>query len=428
MASIRTLVLLGVSAAAAASQAHAAGFYLQEQSVRGTGRAYSGEVADQGPASLWWNPAAIARSPREAYVGAHAIFVEAKVFDTGSTITYPGGTTLPVGGEPRAFNPIKKGLVPNVAVSMPVGDRFAVGLSLAAPFDFTTQYRRQSWARYDALQSRLTTADFQLTGGMKVTDWLDLGVGVDAEYTDAKLSTAYPNLSPALPDGISQLSGDGWDYGWTVGAQTHFDRLSLGASYRSAMDHKLSGQVFVGGLLGPLAAGNVQGPGKASFKTPWIATLGARYRLTDQLTLDGQVQRIGWSEFDAIRITGAAGAQTLAQNYKDVTSGAVGADFAVNDRLTLRAGVAYDPTPTPSAERSARVPDGDRWLFTVGATGKVSDRIQLDAALAYIDFANSNVNHVTTFYAGTPAAITTALHGRVEAKGYVMSLGVRSTF
>ena len=66
--SLRTLALLTVSTAALATQAHASGFYLQEQSVRGTGRAYSGEVADQGPASLWWNPAAIARSPREAYV------------------------------------------------------------------------------------------------------------------------------------------------------------------------------------------------------------------------------------------------------------------------------------------------------------------------------------------------------------------------
>ena len=428
MASIRTLVLLGVSAAAAASQAHAAGFYLQEQSVRGTGRAYSGEVADQGPASLWWNPAAIARSPREGYFGAHAIFVQAKVANTGSTITFPGGTTLPVSGEPRAFNPIKRGIVPNFAVSMPIADRFAVGLSVAGPYNFTTQYRPMSWTRYDALLSRLFTADIQLTGAMKVTDWLDLGVGFDAEYTQAKLSSALPNLSPLLPDGINALSGDGWDYGWTVGAQAHFDRLSLGASYRSAVDHKLSGTVFVGGLLGPLAAGNVQGPADASFKTPWIAAFGARYRLTDQLTLNGQVQRIGWSEFGAIQISGAAGPQTLAQDYKDVTSGAVGADYAVNDRLTLRAGVGYDPTPTPSTGRSARVPDGDRWLFTAGATGKVSDRVKVDAAFAYIDFADSDVNHTTTFFAGTPAAVTTALHGQVKAKGYVMSLGVRTTF
>src|SRR5689334_21594998 len=58
----RNSLAAGVSllALAAATQASASAFYLQEQSVRGTGRAYSGEVADKGVGSLWWNPAAIA--------------------------------------------------------------------------------------------------------------------------------------------------------------------------------------------------------------------------------------------------------------------------------------------------------------------------------------------------------------------------------
>jgi long-chain fatty acid transport protein len=361
-------------------------------------------------------------------VGAHAVLVESDVNNTGSTITYPGRVTLPVTGDPRASNPIQNGIAPNFAIAMPIGDRFAIGLSVAAPYNFTTKYRRQSWARYDGLESRLTTADFELIGAMKVNEWLDLGVGVDAQYTDAKLSTASPNLSPLLPDGVQQLSGDGWDYGWTLGAQAHFTNLTFGASYRSAIDHKLDGKIFVGGLLGPIAAGNAQLSGNASFSTPWIATLGARWKVNRQLTLNGQVQRVGWSEFDAIRVKTAAGNQALAQNYNDITSGAVGADFAVNDRLTLRAGVAYDPTPTPDAERTARVPDGDRWLYGVGATGKLNESTQIDAALAYISFSDSDVHHDTTFYGGTPAAVTTALRGVVVGKGYVMSLGMRTRF
>ena len=57
----RAIFAAGVSVLAGgiASSANAAAFYLQEQSVRGAGRAFSGEVADQGAASLWWNPASI---------------------------------------------------------------------------------------------------------------------------------------------------------------------------------------------------------------------------------------------------------------------------------------------------------------------------------------------------------------------------------
>jgi long-chain fatty acid transport protein len=428
MRSFRFLALTGATFAAAWAPAHAAGFYLQEQSVVGTGRAYSGEVADQGVASLWWNPAAIASSPREAYLGASGVLVSSRVSNSGSTITYPGGATLPVRGGAAASDPIQNGLAPSFAISTPIGSRYAVGVSLTAPYNFTTRYPRNSWARYDALDTRLTTADLQLTGAVKATDWLDLGVGVSAEYTNAKLQTATTNLSPLLPDGVTQVSGDGWNYGYVLGARAHFDRWSLGASYRSALAHELHGHVFVGGLLGPLAGANTVGEGAASFTTPWIVTVGARYRLTDKLTVDGQIQRFGWGEFNAINIRTAAGRQSLAQDYNDTTSGAVGFDYALTPKLTLRAGVQYDPTPTPGAERTARVPDGNRWLVGAGATAQVTPAIKIDAAVSYIDFANSAVHHDSVFYAGTPAAVTTALRGGVEGHGLVLAAGVRARF
>jgi long-chain fatty acid transport protein len=429
MRKTRLLAFAAVAAAALAAEAHAGGFYLQEQSVRGTGRAYSGEVADTGVASLWWNPASIARSGREAYLGLHSIIVDGSVNNAGSTLVYPGGITVPIQGRPRAFKPIEPGLVPNLAVAAPIGDRFAVGLSVSAPYNFTTKYEPRSWTRYDGLTSDLRTIDIQLTGAVRVTDWLDLGVSANAERTDARLSSAYPNLSPLLPDGMTQLEGNGWDWGWAVGGQAHFDRLTLGASYKSKIDHKLDGSVAVSGLLPPLpAAANRTVDASATFSTPWIATLGARYALTDRLTLNGQVQRIGWGEFDAIRVRTATGLQTIEQDYKDVTTGGVGVDYAVNPALTLRAGVQYDPTPTPDVGRTARVPDGDRWLYGVGATGTVTKRLKLDAALAYINFKNSRINRSDTFNAGTPAATRTDLAGTVKGSGYVMSVGMRMGF
>ncbi len=424
------IAIAALSTTALSTAAHAGGFYLQEQSVRAAGRAFSGEVADTGVSSLWWNPAAIARSGREAYLGVHGVLLESKVSNNGSTITYPGGTTVPVSGEPRAFEPIRDGVIPNLAIATPVGDRFAVGLSVSAPYNFTTKYRRNAWARYDALESRLNSADVQLTGAMKVTDWLDVGVGVSAVYADAKLSTAQPNLSPTLPDGVSQLSGDGWDFGWTLGAQARFSDVTLGASYRSSVDHKLKGDVLVGGLLGPLAPANTQVGGNAHFSTPWIATLGARWAITDKLTLNGQVQRIGWGKFDDIEVrtrTGA-GSEVLPQNYKNVTTGGVGLDYAVNDRLTLRTGVQYDPTPTRDDERTARVPDGDRWIFGAGASARLTDNATLDLAAAYIHFDDSEIHHDTVFYPDTPAATVTRLRGDVKGAGYLMSAGVRMTF
>ncbi|MDB5458100.1 MAG: rane protein involved in aromatic hydrocarbon degradation [Caulobacter sp.] len=417
-----------------AAQAHAAAFYLQEQSVRGAGRAYSGEVADRGAASLWWNPASIAGlDQNEIYGGVHLVQVDSDVNDTGSTLTrpvIPGGLTTPVGGAPRASGPINDGIVPNFAAAFRLNDKLAVGLSAAAPYNFTTDYNSDSWTRYDALKSNLKTIDVQGTIAYRLNDMLDLGVGVSAQYTDAELTSALPNLSPLLPDGSSSLKGDGnWDYGWNVGAQFHASpALTIGASYRSKIDHKLDGHVVVSGLLGPLAGGNVNVDGQAKITTPWMANLGARWQVTDKATLNASVSRIGWSEFDQIVVAYPGGGTVSAQNYKDTTTVAVGVDYDVNPKLTLRAGVQYDPTPTPDIGRTARVPDGDRMIYAIGATGQIRPNLKLDAAVSYISFDDTKINRTETIYAGTAAATTLNLRGDVGGSAAVLSTGLRWSF
>ncbi|MFZ0267598.1 outer membrane protein transport protein [Caulobacter sp.] len=432
----RTSLAAGVALAAlvAASQASAAAFYLQEQSVRGAGRAYSGEVADRGAASLWWNPASIAGLEKnEIYGGVHLVQVDSQVDDTGSTLTrpvIPGGLTTLVGGERVAGGPINNGIVPNFAGAFRVNDKLALGLAIAAPYNFTTDYTGNSWTRYDALKSHLKTIDVNGTVAYRVNDKLDLGVGVSAQYTDAELTSALPNLSPALPDGSSSLKGEGnWDYGWNVGAQFHATpALTIGASYRSEIKHELDGKVLVSGLLGPLAGSNVNTNGVAKITTPWMANLGFRWKADDKLTLNASVSRVGWGEFDKIVVTYPNGGSVSEQNYKDTTTVAVGLDYEVNQKLTLRGGVQYDPTPTPDVGRTARVPDGDRTLYAVGSTWQATDSIQWDAAVSYIAFKDSKINRTETIYAGTPAATTLNLQGDVSGSAVVLSTGVRWSF
>jgi long-chain fatty acid transport protein len=426
--SLFTGVALAALVFAVATPSFAGSFYLQEQSARAAGRAYSGEGADRGVGSLWWNPAAIARSGREVTFSVHGLALNSTINNAGSSIVYPGGTTVPVQGQSTSNNPIESGIVPNFAVAVPVGDRFAVGLSLSAPYNFTTKYQGNSFARYDALTSELRSVNVGLTGAMQVTDWLDIGVGVDAQYVKAKLTSSLPNLSPALPDGTSSLEGDGWDYGWNAGAQAHFGRLDLGLSYRSKIEHELDGEVNVTGLLGPIAAGNVSTDGVASFNTPWFATASVRYAVNDKLTLNAQVNRIGWSEFDAIRVAYGAGGDVIVQDYKDVTTGAVGFDYVASDRLTLRGGIGYDPTPTRDSERTTRIPDADRWLISAGASVKAADKVTVDMGLTYIAFSDSDIHSDRTFYPGTPAATTSQLRGTAEGGGVVASAGIRYAF
>jgi len=428
MARLGGLALTTVLMTGVAAPALAGSFYLQEQSVRGAGRAFSGEAADRGVGSLWWNPASIARSGRELSVGLHAIKIDSEVRNTGSYVTYPGGVDVPV-VNPRntEVDPIESGLVPNFAFATPIGDRLALGVSVAAPYNFTTKYEQGSFARYDALTSELRSGDASLTLAYQVNDWLDVGAGLNAQYVKAKLTSAMPSVSPLLPDGSSSLEGDGWDFGWNVGAQVHKGPWDFGLSYRSKIEHELDGDIAIA-LTGPLAPNSVTTSGTASFNTPWFASASVRYAVNDKVTLNAQVNRIGWSEFQAITVEYPNGGDVIHQNYKDVTTGAIGLDYALSDRTTLRAGVGYDPTPTRDSLRTARIPDADRWLFSVGGSTEVTPGVTFDAGLTYIAFSDSTIRDDRAFYAGTPAAVTSHLRGEAEGSALVASIGARWAF
>jgi long-chain fatty acid transport protein len=413
-----------------AGPASAAGFYLQEQSVKGLGRAYSGEAADTGAESLWWNPAAIAEVQGiEVYGGLNGVFSTSEVRDTGSTIKRFGQPTAPVGGEPRALNPLEAGVVPNMDAAWRLNDHVALGLAISAPFDFTTKYNDASFTRYQALTSRLLDLDVQPTVALHINQFLDVGAGIDAQYAQSTLSAALPNLSPTASDGNDRLQGDGWNYGWTVGAQVHPDsRLSIGASYRSSIAHQLDGSVAVTGLTGLIAGENQTIHGSAKFATPWIAVLGGRYILNDHWALNAQVQRVGWSRFEAITVYAGPLSTVSQQNYHDTTTGAIGVDYTVNPKWTLRSGVAYDPTPTPNVGRSARVPDGDRWLLTAGTTVRPSAHWELDGALAYVHLQRSPILSDATAYAGTPIVTPISYDGNVTGEAVIVSAGAKFKF
>ncbi len=75
----------------------AAGFYLQEQSVSGLGRAFAGEAAIASDAStIYFNPAGMTRlEAAELQAAVHLLVPKASVTDGGSTFNgmpYTGGS------------------------------------------------------------------------------------------------------------------------------------------------------------------------------------------------------------------------------------------------------------------------------------------------------------------------------------------------
>jgi long-chain fatty acid transport protein len=59
-------------------------------------------------------------------------------------------------------------------------------------------------------------------------------------------------------------------------------------------------------------------------------------------------------------------------------------DYRLNDRLILRAGVAYEESPIDTEIRSTRLPDNDRIWASIGASYQWNDKLSFDVAYTHI--------------------------------------------
>jgi long-chain fatty acid transport protein len=481
-ASARKGVLLAagaVTALAAAGQAQAAAFYLQEQSTKAIGRAFSGEVSEMGAQQQWWNPAAVGGiSGMQSYVGFSAILPTADATNIGSTVQRPGlnlsgltgipglptvlGANDPVGGNQNVHNMVNNGYLPNGGFAIPLPGGFAFGFTATSPYSFTTNYGSSDWARYSADKSRLRTFDFQPSLAWS-NGHVSFGAGPNIEYVRATLSNYLPDplanagglpapLAAALRaglglpagtplaavlntgDGHQYLKGSGWDVGYSLGFQFHNDQVDLGVSYKSAIKHKLKGKLIVDGLGGLLAAEGANqrvDDAVARFTTPWQVNFGARYHVSPKLTLNGQITRFGWDKFDAIRVSnlGTTPDQQIDERYKNSWSFAGGFDYKLTPKLTWRAGVQRDLSPIGADNRDPRVPDGNRWNFATGASYEMTGNMGVDAAFSYDKIQSANIDRVTEAYVGTPLETTIRNDGRLHnAHAIVLSIGGHVAF
>ena len=395
-----------------AQTASAGGFYIQEQSASGLGAAFAGVSATPRDSStLFYNIAGMTHlSGTNANLGAHLIFGDSEMRDTGSTF---GG---PLTGGNNGGNPFDPAVVPNLYITHQTTDNFWIGLGITAPFGLELEYNDDFFARYDSLENELMTIDIQPSMAYRFNDWLSVGAGINYQFVNAKLTSVVSDGA----EGISELEGDDASFGYTASVLLEpWEHTRLGVNYRSTVNHTLDGRISLTGTAGS----DFNVAGSARLSTPDIANFAVSHDISEQWTLLGQANWYGWNDFEAITARNAAGGiiENVVQNYQAVWGYAIGAEYTYDDEWTFRAGYQYDNTPTTDEYRTTRIPDGDRQWFTAGTTYNMNNGFSFDLGLAYIDVDEETINISRT---SNLAAINAATEGSVA----IVSLGLNYKF
>jgi len=432
--------VLAVSALAASGAASAAGFYIQEQSAAGVGRAHAGNVAISDDAStIYYNPAGMTQLPGiQVDQGIDLIVPDAGLKDQGTVDHSPGAAnSFPGGG--NGGNPGSATPLGNFYISAQIPDQqIWVGLGVSVPYGFAAKYEQNSFARYDSIDSYVETFDFAPTIAFKLNDWLSFGIGLDEQYAYVKLRSAVPDpLAAGGPsiatDGRLTLSGHTWSTGFNGGLLfTPDPDTKIGLSYRFGIQHNIRGQLQIANLTGPLAIVNGQVSGTAALDEPDVVQAGFARKLTPQLTLLGEFDFYTWSNFQEINIhTNSAliGNLVTTENYQDSVSVSLGAEYQLDPQWRLRGGIKYDQTPTTDGFRDTRVPDSDRYWIAAGFHYDYDDHIGIDAGYAHLFAPDANINLQRQFFTNIPAILTTSdIKAQAHLSVDILSAGLTYKF
>ena len=402
---------LALVAALSGQTAHASGFQLKENSAEGLGRSFAGSAAAPGDCSVVVNnPAAMSESKTGCVQGdVTAIQFSTKFHGSGQDFLgqpLTGGN----GGDGGLTQP-----VPALYYIQPVGDQWTLGAAFTVPFGFQTEYNDAWVGRYEALKSKLESLALTFSASYRISDEVSLGASLIAQRTSAELSQAIdfgtilagPTNGALLPqeaDGFGSLKGDDWGYGFGLGLlwkPTPAD--NIGINFHSQIDHTIDGdgKFLVPVNVLPLLGGAfVDSPGKADFDTPAFATLSWWHTLDAHWSFGADLGYTHWSSFDKLVVDYSNPAQpssTSIFDWKDTWFASLGGDYRIDNNWTLRAGVAYDQTPTRDSTRTPRVPDGSRTWLSFGL-GYQADNWKFEGGYAHLWVDNGNIEHTSATF------------------------------
>ena len=410
-------LVLAMSIAGFTSQSYSSGFALIENSASGQGNAFAGAAAYAEDAStVWFNPAGMMKLDKnQILVAGHFISPDSS-FTNGNSVDGLGNDLQGINddGGIDAF-------VANFYWVTDIREDMKFGLGVTTPFGLTTLYDDSWVGRYHAVESDLKTININPSIAYQVNEKFSVGGGINLMLVDVTLTSmidfgaaCYAALNqatcdaqgniPQQTDGFADLTGDNFsDLAWGLNLGLMYDftpGTRLGVAWRSETKIKATGDAK---FTVPGTASFIQDAGlfvntgiSAEITLPQTFSVSLAHEMNKwQLLAD--ITWTGWSSFEELRIKYDNPDQpdsVTTEDWNDTFRYSIGADYTLNNKWTLRGGLAYDETPVPSAERrTARIPGNSRTWLSLGGTYNINQSFIVDVGYSHLFIDETPINN-----------------------------------
>ncbi len=428
---------------------YGAGFALIEQSVSGMGNAFAGGAAiAEDATTIFFNPAGMVRlQEQQLILGSHVIIPSVKFHNEESTHLLQGVTGMPLSGGNGGNGGVTK-FIPNAYYAKKIKNNISAGIGINAPFGLATEYDKDWVGRYHAIESDVLTLNINPSVAYRLNDHLSIGLGFNAQYLKAKLSSAIdfgtldaigrlgvsPNtfgLIPQQSDGYMALEGESWGIGYNLGVLYEFnENTRIGIAYRSKIKHTLDGDADFSNV--PSALNSIPAfkdtDAESEITLPDSLSISFLHRINQKLTVIADFTWTNWRVFDELKIEFDNPNQPdsiTTEDWQDSYRYSIGLTYNPTNELSLRIGTAYDTSAVPNKERrTPRIPDGDRIWAACGLGYKISKIFFVDLAYAHLFINDPQIDKETT----DEDAIRGGLKGKFDAYIDIISAQINLVF
>ena len=444
--------LLATAMLLAAGGANAAAFQLAEVSTSGLGRAYAGEAAIADNASVVATNPALMSLFKTAQFSTGGVYIDSRINMSGDVTASIKNSSRSTTKDDAASarNVVPGAFVPNLYFVAPVNDKFALGAGMNVNFGLKSEYDDSYDAGVFGGKTDLSAINLNLSGAYRVTEGLSLGLGVNAVYANAqvernagiiadtaKMSQGAFNVgseAEKLIPGyltskdksvVSLQDRAAWGFGWNAGVMYQFNEANrIGLAYHSKVDIDFTDRTATSLGAGVIKAGKT---GNLTLTLPDYLELSGFHQLTDKLAVHYSYKYTHWSRLTKLNASFEDGKNAFDKElqYSNNSRVALGASYNLYEKLTLRAGIAYDQAASRH-QRSAAIPDTDRTWYSLGATYKFTPNLSVDLGYAYLKGKKVHFKEVATL--GKTVIVNTTADYTSQAHANLYGLNLNYSF
>ena len=293
--------------------------------------------------------------------------------------------------------------------------RIALGLAAHSPYWATIRWPEGWKGRLISEEYAIRTLYLEPSVSVRITDKIAIGagpvLGAGSWYDKRSLQVS----GSQGQESFSEHTGTGGGLGYQIGVffQPEPD-FSLGCVWKSQMDLAIETGEARFTVPPSLETGYPTLGFTSEIQLPAQLSVGLGYNPDPRFLLALDLEWFGWKSIsDAFvtyeRQTLFVRNTTYDLNLRNVVGFRFGWEFRPNERLALRTGLGYLPTPTPADQLSPAFPDGNRIQVSLGGSWRFYRKIYFDQAL-WFEFTGERTGILSNSgFGGTYASTLTGL-------------------